>query len=175
MKVVVFLRGINVGGHNVVKKQKLKEAFAEMGFKEVLVYKQSGNVVFETDSKDLTELRSKTQAKLSQLLGSEVGALLRSMDALRQIVKNDPFGDVNEKDVSFLVTFSSQKLPQAETPIRIPNSTADIILIRGFEAYSVTRGHGDGGKPNPYIESKFKTEATTRNWNIVKEISRFYP
>jgi len=56
-------------------------------------------------------------------------------------------------------------------PVRIPNSTADIILKKGSEVYSVTRGRGDGGKPNPFVESKLKTQATTRNWNLLKEIA----
>ena len=47
-RFVVFLRAINVGGHNVVKG-KLQEAFVSMGFREVSTYKQSGNVIFETD------------------------------------------------------------------------------------------------------------------------------
>ena len=48
-RFVAFLRGINVGGHIVVK-EKLKEAFTSLGFQNVSTYKQSGNVVFETDA-----------------------------------------------------------------------------------------------------------------------------
>jgi hypothetical protein len=33
-----------------------------------------------------------------------------------------------------------------------------------------TLGHDDGGKPNPFIEAEFKTKATTRNLNVIKEI-----
>jgi hypothetical protein len=57
-------------------------------------------------------------------------------------------------------------------PLRIPNSTADVASARGTEVFSITRGHGDGGKPNPFLEKALKKKATTRNWNIVKEIAK---
>ena len=47
---VAFLRGINVGGH-IVKKEKLQEAFNSLGFQNVVTFKQSGNVIFETQAR----------------------------------------------------------------------------------------------------------------------------
>lgn len=41
---VAFLRGINVGGHNIVPKVELLKVFVSQGYQNVLVYKQSGNV-----------------------------------------------------------------------------------------------------------------------------------
>jgi uncharacterized protein (DUF1697 family) len=49
LRLVAFLRGINVGGRSV-KKEKLKEAFTSLGFQNVSTYKQSGNIIFETTS-----------------------------------------------------------------------------------------------------------------------------
>ncbi|KAA0258276.1 MAG: DUF1697 domain-containing protein, partial [Chloroflexi bacterium] len=41
---LVLLRGINVGGKNIIKMTDLKAGFEEMGFSYVLTYIQSGNV-----------------------------------------------------------------------------------------------------------------------------------
>jgi uncharacterized protein (DUF1697 family) len=167
---VAFLRGINVGGHCLVKKEKLREAFVSLGFSNVSTYKQSGNVIFETDL-DQEAAHERIKKELSQLLNCNPVVLLRAMTQLEELIKRDPFKNLGTEGASFLVTFMADKpKPDLTLPVRIPNSTADIILITGSEAYSVSRGHGDGGKPNPYIEKTLKTQATTRNLNIIKEI-----
>ena len=167
---VAFLRGINVGGHCLVKKEKLRAAFVSLGFSNVSTYKQSGNVIFETDL-DPEAVREKMKHALSQVLNCDAVVLLKTVTQLEEFIKHDPFKNISEEGTSRLVTFMSDKPKHNLTfPIRIPNSTADIILITDFEAYSVTRGHGNGGKTNPYIERRFKTQATTRNLNIIREI-----
>jgi uncharacterized protein (DUF1697 family) len=171
---VVFLRGINVGGHSLVKKEKLRGAFVSLGFSNISTYKQSGNVIFETDL-DPDVAREKMRKELSQLLNCNAVVLLRTMTEFEELIKRDPFKNLGQEGTSFLVTFMTDKPKHNLTlPIRIPNSTADIILIKDSEAYSLTRGHGDGGKSNPYIEKKFKTQATTRNLNIIQEIIHTY-
>jgi hypothetical protein len=40
----------------------------------------------------------------------------------------------------------------------------------GTEVFSVTHGGGEGALPNPYVESRLKVKATTRNMNVIKEI-----
>jgi uncharacterized protein (DUF1697 family) len=169
-RYVAFLRGINVGGHKIVKKEALQEAFTSLGFKEVLTFKQSGNVIFQTDAKDPEAIRGVIEQKLSQLTGGGIAVFLRTVPQLEEIVKDNPFPNVAEEGTSFLVTLMRDKQPNSTVPIKIPNSTAEIIQIKDFEAYSITRGHGDGAKPNPYVEAKFKTQATTRNLNTIKEI-----
>jgi uncharacterized protein (DUF1697 family) len=67
-RFVAFLRGINVGGHTVVK-EKLKEIFTSQGFQNVSSYKQSGNVIFEADSPDPQEVKTKIEEKLLTDLG----------------------------------------------------------------------------------------------------------
>jgi uncharacterized protein (DUF1697 family) len=62
-KYVAFLRGINVGGRNIVKKETLNEAFTSLGYEHVSVWKQSGNIIFETDKTDLEEIKIAIQNK----------------------------------------------------------------------------------------------------------------
>ena len=172
MLLVAFLRGINVGGKNIVKSDQLRQIFSELGFKPVSIVKQSGNIIFKTNSEDLEKIAKRIQTKLNDVLGLNVSVFIRTIAQIKEIVQSNPFEDTNEESASFLVTFLSEEPKGLEPPIRIPNSTADIVLKRDKEVYSITRGHGDGGKPNPYIEKMLKTQATTRNWNIINEIAR---
>ena len=169
---VAFLRGINVGGHNIVPKVELLKVFVSQGYQNVLVYKQSGNVIFQTDQTNEEVIRKGIQKELHALLGKDIDVFLRSLSYLQELVKSNPFENVDSKNASFLVTFFPID-PAPSTPafpIKIPKTNAEIIKFNKTEAYSVTRGFGEGGKPNLFLEKTLKTKATTRNWNIIKEI-----
>ena len=47
---MALLRGINVGGRNLISMADLRDAFAAEGYRNARTYVQSGNVVFESDS-----------------------------------------------------------------------------------------------------------------------------
>jgi uncharacterized protein (DUF1697 family) len=53
---VAFLRGINVGGHNLVKMEDLRQLFLSLGFNNVKSYINSGNIIFETSEIDSNAL-----------------------------------------------------------------------------------------------------------------------
>ena len=138
------------------------------------MFKQSGNVIFETEDADTERVKKNIEQKLHSKLGKEIAVFLRPTTYLEQLVKNNPFRNVEATDASLLVTFLSTETIESMQPLQIPNTTAEIIRITRTEAYSVTHGHGEGGKPNPFLEKKLKTQATTRNWNTIKEIVEAY-
>jgi len=170
IRFVAFLRGINVGGH-IVKKEKLQEAFISLGFQNVVTYKQSGNVIFET-STNIEEIKSKAESKLQSMLGYNIAVFLRTIPELKSIINQEPFKGQESKGSSFLVTFLStaQVFFPLQLPLTIPKSTVHIISAKNSEVFSVTHGGGEGALPNPFIESKLKVKATTRNLNIIGEI-----
>jgi len=171
MKHVVFLRAINVGGRTVIK-ERLREAFCSLGFRNVSTYKQSGNVIFETDTEDPAAIKTKVEAKLRDLLGYDVAAFVRTVKELKQIIDAEPFKCQKEENASFLITFlpaTLSKFPM-QLPTTIPKSTAQIISAKETEVFSVTHGGGEGGLPNPFLEAKLKVKSTTRNWNVIREI-----
>jgi uncharacterized protein (DUF1697 family) len=175
-RFVAFLRGINVGGH-VVVKEKLKETFTSLGFQNVSTYKQSGNIIFETDTLNPQEIKDKIENKLSCVLGFEVAVLVRTIPQLKRIVELDPFKGQTSEGTSFLVTFlptqfSSVPLP---LPLTIPKSTAQLLSAKNTEVFSATHGGGEGALPNSFLEKNLKVKATTRNMNIIKEILEKYP
>lgn len=170
-RFVAFLRGINVGGR-VVEKERLRQVFASMGFQNVSTYKQSGNVIFEAKTTNPEEVRTELEEKLGSVLGYSINIFIRTLTQLKSIINQDPFAGSKREGASFLVTFISAApnpfpLP---LPLTIPKSTAQVIAAVGTEVFSVTHGGGEGALPNPFLESKLKTKATTRNINTLREI-----
>ncbi len=174
-RFVAFLKGINVGGRIVVK-EKLKEAFTSLGFQNVSTYKQSGNVIFETEMANLQEVIAKIEEKLRSNLGYEVTVFVRTIPKLKSIIDSDPFKNQDPKGSSFLITFLAFE-PSSfplQLPLTIPKSTAQVISAKGTEVFSVTHGGGEGALPNPFLESKLKVKGTTRNLNTIREIVEKY-
>ena len=71
MIYIALLRGINVGGH-LVKMERLRDLFMELGFTHVRTYIQSGNVFFETTQTDRKGVSQTIEQHLHQALGYEV-------------------------------------------------------------------------------------------------------
>jgi uncharacterized protein (DUF1697 family) len=170
-RFVAFLRGINVGGRTVVK-EKLTEVFTSLGFQNVSTYKQSGNVIFETEIVYPKEIEDKIKDKLCSALGYEVSVFVRTFPQLKSIIKLNAFKGQKKEGASFLVTLLSTALAnfQLQLPQTIPKSTAQVISAKGTEFFSVTHGGGEGALPNPFLESKLKVKATTRNINTIREL-----
>lgn len=104
---LVLLRGINVGGKNIIKMADLKASFEAMGFANVRTYIQSGNVLLESAEKDKNSLTARIEKDLSKRFNFQARVVVISQKELAAVVKSAPegFGEDDEKfryDVIFL-------------------------------------------------------------------------
>ncbi len=105
-RFVALLRGINVGGRNLISMADLRDAFAAEGYSDASTYAQSGNVLFESDSAR-GFLEEELKAMLKRRLGVELVVVVRSHLQLRNLVTGSPKGfgdkpDLYHSDVIFL-------------------------------------------------------------------------
>jgi len=106
-RYVALLRGINVGGNNVIRMADLRACLEADGFDDVRTYIQSGNVVF-TASGSVATLTTRLERALSAGFGYEATVAVRSARQFRAIVDAAPegFGVDRERyrsDVIFLM------------------------------------------------------------------------
>ena len=87
---VALLRGVNVGGNNMISMSSLKDSFAAMGFKQVTTYINSGNIVFKSKEDNARKLESNIEKMMSRdyQLGSKV--VVRSLSEMEELVNNLP-------------------------------------------------------------------------------------
>lgn len=108
-KYVALLRGIGPSNPNM-HGAKLKGVMDELGFKNVQTLISSGNVLFESNSKDTAKLEAKIEAAWPKKLGFNSTTIIRNQQQLKELVAKDPFKGVEHgRETYQLVTFFKTK------------------------------------------------------------------
>lgn len=84
---VALLRGVNVGGKNMVSMRALKERFEALELREVSTYINSGNVLFRTGPSDARALEERIDVMLSRDFGLKGRTVVRSEAEMDRIVR----------------------------------------------------------------------------------------
>lgn len=168
---VALLRGINVGGHKVIKMDDLRSAFEALKFEKVRTLLASGNVLFRSRQTPRDELASRIEAHLEKELGHSIGVLIRSIGDLEEMAAGDPFEECGAtEDAKLYVSFLSAPLT---LPFQVPfESTKEgfrITRVTSSEMFLVSRRLPNGrfGEPAALTGSSSTIKITTRNWNTV--------
>jgi uncharacterized protein (DUF1697 family) len=91
-RYVALLRGINVGGNNLIKMAELKLCFEKQGFRDVRTYIQSGNVVFSAGAETPGKVCARLEAAIEKTFGCRASVVLRSKKEMGDIVRRAPKG-----------------------------------------------------------------------------------
>jgi uncharacterized protein (DUF1697 family) len=173
MLYIALLRGINVGGH-VVKMDRLRQLFEEIGLRNVRTYIQSGNVFFETEQEDRAALASTIEQHLGAALGYAVPVMLRTVEEVERVLALDPFGhlDVTD-DMRLCIMFMAEPLRHdLALPLRSPKGDMEIVAATEREVFVVW--YLINGRP-PTSDAWFaktlgKNAATTRFYHTTAKI-----
>jgi uncharacterized protein (DUF1697 family) len=175
MKIyAAFLRGINVGGHKKVKMDILRNVIENCGSKNVHTLLASGNVLFESDTADESDLVNILHQNLQKTFGFEIGIIIRSLEELKNLAALNPFREVKlTPETRRYITF----LPDGKhSTLKIPYESADgnykVFHSSDREVCSVltiTKNSRSVDLMN-VIEQEFGKNVTTRNWNTVEKL-----
>ncbi len=173
MKYVAFLLGINVGGHNKIKMETLREMFDALGYKNVKTYINSGNVVFETNNTDDIKLAVKIEKAIQAEFSLDIKVMVRTIDEIKDIIKNNPFAGQFENDKDLHVLFTDEELPKEKLELLLSNNKEnEQFAVRNREIFCLLRVSVlDSLLGKDYIGKKLKVLATARNWRTVNKIA----
>jgi uncharacterized protein (DUF1697 family) len=87
-RYVALLRGINVGGRNLIRMEALVACFEAHGFRDVVTLIQSGNVLFSAPPS--SGLGRQVEAMLEATFRYPASVVLRSRPQLRAVVEKAP-------------------------------------------------------------------------------------
>lgn len=87
---VALLRGINVGGNNVIPMKALAATFEKMKLSNVKTYIASGNVIFQCEKCDVRKLEKRLEAALKKAHAYDATVVLKTRAELLAIAKGIP-------------------------------------------------------------------------------------
>lgn len=87
---IALLRGVNVGGKNRVVMATLKESFEQHGFKNVVTYLNSGNVIFSSEVTDILQLTDECEKLIEKEFKLTIIVTIISAKALLTALEEIP-------------------------------------------------------------------------------------
>lgn len=170
---VALLRGINVGGKNLIKMPALKAAFEAAGFDDVSTYIQSGNVLFRTPEKGSEALTDRIESMLAASFDYIPTVVVRSRQQLRAIVEKAPSGfggrpQTYRYDVIFLKEPLSAKAAIKAVPTNPAVDTADAGT--GVLYFSRLTAKATASRLGKIVGSPIYPSVTIRNWNTTTKL-----
>jgi uncharacterized protein (DUF1697 family) len=169
---VALLRGINVGGKNMLPMKELVAMFAKAGCTDVTTYIQSGNVVFCAEDKVVQGLSAEIAKQVEARFGLRVPVVLRTAAEIDAVIRANPFLKSGASEemlhVSFLADLPGKDLVAG---LDAGRSKPDVFAVVGREIHMQLVNGVSGTKlTNAYFDSKLKTVSTMRNWRTVLKL-----
>jgi len=168
-----MLRGVNVGAHNRMKMDALRDLCGSLDLRDAQTYIQSGNVIFRSKDRNVARLAKCLQDGIEKRfkIGSDV--VVRSVAEMRAIVTRNPFAHRRDIDpAKLLVVFlAGEPSIAAIAEIAKIKTEPDDVRIVGHEMFIYyVSGLARPKVPWTTLMKKLKTTGTGRNWNGVVEM-----
>jgi uncharacterized protein (DUF1697 family) len=183
-RYIAFLRGINVGGHQV-KMDDLRRAFEALDLSGVATFIASGNVIFETDAAAEAPgkpgaLTARIEEQLRDSLGYDVPTFLRTDAELARIADHEPFPDlrVADGDTSYIAFLYRRPAAAAARAVAALSNDTDRVAVHDRELHWHIRGKMMDSTlaGAPAFEKVLGNVPTTvRNLNTVRRLAAKYP
>ena len=170
MASVVFLRGVNVGGHKRFQPAALAAELADLSAVNIGA---AGTFVVRSKVSDKV-LRD----RILNLLPFKPEIMICPAAEIVALMSGDPFHGIPlDKSLRAVVTIMSAP---AVRPPKLPLYAPDpgkwevkVVLIEGRAALSLWRpGDGKILYPNEVIEKAFHVASTTRSWSTIEKVAR---
>ena len=174
-RFLALLRGINVGGNNIIKMTDLKTCFEEMGFTNVVTYIQSGNVLFDSQGNNQIQLTEQIEKALSGRFDYNSRVFLIFQQDLIKLVNNAPEGfgvhpDVYRYDIIFLKSPLTSE--EALSKIKTKEGVDFVKPGEGVLYFSRLSEKSSQSQMAKMIGTAIYKEMTIRNWNTTTKLCK---
>jgi uncharacterized protein (DUF1697 family) len=172
-RYVALLRGINVGGKNLIKMTELKICLEKQGLRDVVTYIQSGNVLFTSADAGSAKLVRQIEAALVAAFDYRASVVLRSRKQLQDIVGRAPKGFGTQPDrFRYDVIYLKAPLSAAAAIKSVPtNPEVDQVHAgTGVLYFSRLISKATQSRLSRLISLPIYQSVTIRNWNTTTKL-----
>jgi len=153
--------------------QLLRGIFQSLGFSKVATFIASGNVMFETTTKETKTLERKIEKALHEALGYEVRTFIRGEAELTKIANYDPFPQ-SKLDTSWrcnIIFLADNLTPALKRDVEALRTNTDAFEVHGREIYWMRRKRRNGALFSTVPLEKILGRAfTVRGADTIKKI-----
>ena len=172
MTYIALLRGINVGGHKLIKMEALRKSLERLPFTNVSTYIQSGNILFESPNEDSAQLQRSIAEIIKMDFGFEVPVVIVTLDELNDVVVNNPYSerilsDPAQPYISFLSEIPTRERVATLKEVDFGN---DEFTVYKRWLYILYESAAKTKLSNVVIERKLNLQSTARNWKTVHKL-----
>ena len=161
---VVLLRGINVGGKNIVPMKPLVSLLSSHGFQQVKYYIQSGNLVLKANDEPSDKIKSLIQGEFN--VNAEIISL--TVPGYQQAIANCPFLSEDGKTIHFFFC-KTKPAPDIEKLESFKSETEQYHLT-GHVFYLYAPDGIGRSKLATKVDVCLNTQITARNLNTIKKV-----
>jgi uncharacterized protein (DUF1697 family) len=165
---IALFRGINVGGKNALPMKDLRSIFERLGASNVKTYIQSGNVVFQSESKDMPGFSNRLAIAIREGHGFEPHILVIEPSDVETAITNNPFREAESEAKSLHLGFLAfaPKNPDLKKLESLKKDSERFSLIGRIFYLHAPEGIGRS-KLAARSEKLLGVPMTDRNWNTV--------
>jgi uncharacterized protein (DUF1697 family) len=171
-RYVALLRGINVGGKNIIRMTDLRACFEKNGFTDVVTYIQSGNVLFTPVRAD-GGLGERVEALLGAAFGYQASVVLRTQKQMQEIVHRAPKGFGTQPtryryDVIFLKEPLDAK--RAMQSVAVKDGVDQAFAGKGVLYFARLESRASQSHLPKLVSQPVYKSMTIRNWNTTTKL-----
>jgi uncharacterized protein (DUF1697 family) len=169
---VALLRGVNVGGNNMISMRSLKESFEAMGFTDVTTYINSGNIIFTTKEADARKLETKIEEMLLRDYKLDSKVVLRSLPEMAKLVKSLPPSWNNESSWRYNVIFLRHTIDSKKIldEVTAKEDIEEVLYCKGALLWSAQVSDMTRTNMVKLASRKIYRDMTIRNHNTTKKL-----
>lgn len=168
---IILLRGINVGGHNILPMADLRAALTSHGLQDVATYIQSGNIVLTSATSDVKKIASETAQLIEQAFGMELDVRALSANTFQRIIEANPFPEAASDPKTLHLSFLAQP-PDAfklTTLEGLAGNGGRLVLHDQTIYLHAPNGIGKS-KLAQRMEATLGVASTSRNWRTALKL-----
>ncbi len=168
---IALLRGINVGGRNILPMKELVRDLESLGLEDVRTYIQSGNAVFRAAGEEPSGLGEKIAATIEKRHGFRPQVLLLAAGELQDAIAANPFPEAEAEPKSLHLSFLAAPPPAPDLEaLRAVKSPTERFHLTDRVFYLHAPDGIGRSKLAAKVEKRLGVPITARNWRTVSKL-----
>ncbi|SFJ60756.1 DUF1697 domain-containing protein [Myroides guanonis] len=162
---IALLKGINVGGKNILKMQSLVKSLESLEFQNISTYIQSGNIVFQSDKESIEIIQRLIHDIIKTEYNLNIPVLVFTFSEWDYMVHQEFFEDKEDRLNASYLTFWSTKSTHVDLSLLDAKKQTEEVYVLSANCFYLfsSNGYSKTKLNQQFLEKILDTPTSTRN------------